>query len=164
MTLNLDELDRLAKAATPGPWSVDSFHNEGAYGNGPHTSEGFNSYAVGCGPDSKWKTIVDTLNSDIATVEIEYDEGQTHAWDEVGRPNTTYIVAACNALPELVAEIRRLQSEMRLQKRIAEMSASIIRDKERTKAHGPVAVMVERIARQFDRLADKARLALGEKP
>jgi hypothetical protein len=59
--------------------------------------------------------------------------------------------------------VKKLEDALQDAKRACEMSATIIRDKRRTKAMGAVAEMVERIACQFDRVASKARAALEDR-
>lgn len=82
--IDLDKLERLAKAATPGPWYTLSEMCEG----------------VGC----------DTIISK-----------QGEICDFVGNMHNpygdrSYIVAACNAVPELIARVRELEG------RIAELA------------------------------------------
>lgn len=86
----IEALLKLADAATPGPWECGDTQNEGAYGSGPDCRERFTSYTV----EANGKIIADTLNSDVATVEEEYDEDGTTAWDEVGRRNMKFIATA----------------------------------------------------------------------
>jgi hypothetical protein len=57
---------------------------------------------------------------------------------------------------------RELLEALKFNSRACEMSAAILRDKRRTKATGAVAAMVERIARQFDRLSDKSNIAIAK--
>ena len=69
--IDLDELERLAKAATPGPWCNDY---EDIF---------------------KWTFML--TKKPIATAELP--------------GNARYIVAACNAVPELIARVRELERQ-----------------------------------------------------
>jgi hypothetical protein len=112
MTLDIDELEALAKAATPGPWDVGVIHNEGEYGTGEDSYSGFKSYVVGCGPVDNWKSIVDTSNSDVAMIEVDGDYDSTDTWDEVGKCNASFIAAAREAVPALIARVRELEAAL----------------------------------------------------
>lgn len=76
--IDLDELERLAKAATPGPWEV--------------TGKGVPEYITDANPNRKIARILRTPRA--------YEE------------NAHYIVAACNALPGLIAENRALRARV----------------------------------------------------
>lgn len=76
--IDLGELERLAKAATPGPW-----------GYGPYPSWDFMYRITG-----RQKEFL--LDTHIA---------------QNGEANAAYIVAACNAVPELVARVRELERQ-----------------------------------------------------
>ena len=69
----LDELERLRKAATPGPWDVSQ----------------------------KNSTVYDNYGDSVC------DTQQTHN----SQNNLAYIVAACNAVPRLMAMIKYLSEE-----------------------------------------------------
>ena len=86
----LDKLERLAKAATPGPWYTLTEMCEG----------------VGCDPIiSKQGEICDFV-------------GNMH--NPYG--DRSYIVSACNSVPELIAENRALQERVReLEKALIEL-------------------------------------------
>lgn len=87
--VNLDELMKLREAATPGPWKT--MCHTTCYGDCVE--------AVG---DVDGDMIVNTA-------ETALDE---HA-------NAAYIVAACNAVPELVARIRELEDAAEFEARVA---------------------------------------------
>ena len=70
-SVKIDELERLAKAATPGPWC--SYYED----------------------IFKWTFML--TKKPIATAELP--------------GNARYIVAACNAVPELVARVRELERQ-----------------------------------------------------
>lgn len=72
--IDLEELERLAKAATPGPWKHRGF--------GMQSNVVFTDYTTVCSTNS--------LN-------MPHD--------------AAYIVAACNAVPELIARVRELEAE-----------------------------------------------------
>lgn len=75
MAIDLDELERLAKAATPGPW--------------------------------EYRLVGRQANIIMADTEplcaTKYSHNKSH--------DAAYIVAACNAVPELVARIRELERQ-----------------------------------------------------
>ena len=99
MTVDLDALDKLLAAATPGPWETDSESNDGAYGSGEDVHEGFKSYIM---LDPKGQRLFDSLNSTAGAVEEDIGDECVTAWDEVARRNFALIAAAHNALPELL--------------------------------------------------------------
>lgn len=130
MTITADEIRELltkAEKATPGPWGFDSTKNEGAYGGGEDISEGFNSYAVHSESIDDFYSnpavICDTLNSDVALLEEEYDdENSFSAWDEQGRRNMSYI-AACS--PDRISALGILALEaVRLREAVKPFSAA----------------------------------------
>lgn len=110
MSVDLDKLEGLIAKATPGPWEDDHEKNEGSYGLGDDIHEGYNS-AVILGPDGK--RLFDAQSSDAAHIHEDagVDEiGPYHsAWDETSIRNAELIVAAVNALPALIAELRSLR-------------------------------------------------------
>jgi hypothetical protein len=84
-TLDLDALEALCNAATPGPWQM-------------LTDDLLNGELI------KW----------IATVEDDGTNGATVLCDgDVEHNNLLFIAASRAALPALIAECRRLQSESR---------------------------------------------------
>jgi hypothetical protein len=83
---------------TPGPWHVDSIHNDGEYGIGPDTHSGFKSFVV-C--DDKGRALFDSINSDAIEVQEEHGEDDFSAWDAVGLANATLAAAA----PDLLAAL-----------------------------------------------------------
>ena len=89
MNVNLDELMRLHDAATPGPWSVKigDFEAEDGYGT----------------------VSASYVEADGKTICVPFDRGPD---DENDEDDTAYIVAACNAVPELVARIRELETQV----------------------------------------------------
>lgn len=88
--VDLDELMKLREAATPGPWSVKigDFQDYDGYGTvtAPYV-------------DAEGKTIC-----------VPFDRGPDDDNDE---DDAAYIVASCNAVPELVARIRELEAEIK---------------------------------------------------
>lgn len=91
--VNLDELMRLHAAATPRPWSVKigDFEAEDGYGT----------------------VSASYVEADGKTICVPFDRGPD---DENDEDDTAYIVAACNAVPELVARIRELEAELSVTK------------------------------------------------
>lgn len=86
----LEKLERLAKAATPGPWKDKSFKRNYDWG-------------VIC---SGGKRIAQCASADVT------DEIKRVTFEEK-LANAAYIAAACNAVPELITENRALQKQMR---------------------------------------------------
>ena len=93
--LDLDELMRLREAATPGPWAV--------FGD-----DGFDEFR-GIESPTHCETICPTVQ-DYAENSDGYVDYAV-ATDGVSEPNAAYIVAACNAVPELVQRIRELEAQ-----------------------------------------------------
>lgn len=81
---------------TPGPWE---------YENVEHRSE---QTAYGVVKDANGKILFDTLNSDVAEIHTEHDEGHAYRWDEQGRKNLRLaaaspdLLAACKAARSLI--------------------------------------------------------------
>ena len=119
----LDEWKRDAEKATPGPWEVDDLQNEGDYGNGEDVHSGFTSYVVCAGN----KSVVDTLNSDLAMVEVDGDCDEngprSWAWDETGRRNATHIANASPA--NFLALIAALEEAREALKPFAEFAPKV---------------------------------------
>ena len=88
MNVNLDELMRLREAATPGPWEVKigDFESEDGYGT----------------------VTAPYVEADGKTICVPFDRDPD---DENDEDDTAYIVAACNAVPKLVARIRELEAQ-----------------------------------------------------
>ncbi|MFC4033412.1 hypothetical protein ACFO3J_18270 [Streptomyces polygonati] len=99
----LDELDELARAATPGPWFVRGLDDEHA----------MNLVAVSTTPDTglgeRWPNF-DHREIVAATLvqQPRYVDAADEHWDE----NAQFIATAREAVPRLVAEIRRLRSQL----------------------------------------------------
>lgn len=83
MSIDIAELERLAKAATPGPWEVDGTTEH----NGRYTRQSL--YLIVDG----WQR---------GTLSNEFEEEKKDA---------AYIVAACNAVPELLKMYREADDE-----------------------------------------------------
>lgn len=99
----LDELDELARAATPGPWFVRGLDDEHA----------MNLVAVSTTPNTglgeRWPNF-DYREIVAATLiqQPRYVDAADERWDE----NAHFIATAREAVPRLVAEIRRLRSQL----------------------------------------------------
>lgn len=114
------EIRSLAEKATPGPWEVEDEQNDGNFGGGPDCNSGYKSYAVVAGN----KTVVDTLNSDLAEIEEDGDcedgSWRYSRWDEVGRRNAAYIaaldpqtvLALLSRIEDLEGEVERLEKSL----------------------------------------------------
>lgn len=114
---DLNEIDVYCERATPAPWESDNARNNGHYGSGPDTHEGFQSYIA---LDAQSKVIFDTLNSDIATVMEEGDEDGHYAWDETGRLNIYFAIRARTDLPRVSQVLRKSMD------RCAELEAALL--------------------------------------
>ena len=90
--IDLDNLMRLREAATPGPWDTEYRKGEnGMYGQDVFTSENGETIAtIAWYPKPLGNGVTSTYRAD----------------------NAAYIVAACNAVPELVARIRELEAQI----------------------------------------------------
>lgn len=89
MTVDLDKLEALEKAATPGPWKVGDYES---------TTRQFLTQQ-GC------IIFADDADGDPIQVADCSQWGLANEGD-----NTAFIAAARNALPELIARLRRLES------------------------------------------------------
>lgn len=88
---------KLAKPS-PGPWNVDTIDNDGTYGDGPDCHSGFKSYAV---YDANGKVLFDSLNAEVAEIDIEYDDMGAYVWDRVSEANLTLASASHDMLTAL---------------------------------------------------------------
>lgn len=101
---------------TPGPWEYENVHD----------CPERNAYAVV--KDANGKILFDTLNSDVAEIHTEHDEGSVYRWDETGRRNLTLaaaspeLLAACKNALELIdnrGNLRFMESAALLKNAIA---------------------------------------------
>lgn len=90
-------MTKLAKPS-PGPWDVDTIDNDGMYGDGPDCHSGFKSYAV---YDANGKVLFDSLNAEVAEIDIEYDDMGAYVWDRVSEANLTLAGASLDMLTAL---------------------------------------------------------------
>jgi len=96
-----DDLRQAAYCASDGPWEVDSEWNaDGAYGGGPDHGTGYDDYLI---LDAQGRTLFGSENSTAKMIEEEHDEDGGTAWDQVGKRNATFIVAAVNYVRTLLA-------------------------------------------------------------
>ncbi|MET7728118.1 hypothetical protein [Streptomyces mirabilis] len=99
----LEELDELARAATPGPWFVRSLDDVDA----------MSLVAVSTVPDTglgeRWPGF-DHREIVAATLiqQPRYVDAADERWDE----NARFIAAARDNIPRLVAEVRRLRRQL----------------------------------------------------
>ena len=80
--IDLEELERLAKAATPGPWFCKSVPG------------------LGGGRHNKPHIFADGVCLPVASLSVIK-----------GEEDASYIVAACNAVPSLIARVRDLEQQ-----------------------------------------------------
>ncbi|MYX37025.1 MULTISPECIES: hypothetical protein [unclassified Streptomyces] len=99
----LDELEELARAATPGPWFVRGLDDEHA----------MNLVAVSTTPDTglgeRWPNF--DYREIVAATLVQhprYVDAADERWDE----NAQFIATAREVVPRLVAEIRRLRRQL----------------------------------------------------
>jgi hypothetical protein len=98
MMTEAEKLAALDRAATQGVWEVDSeYDNEALYSGGGGCGRGFKNYFIGTDIGGKWKTLLDTVNSDEKLINDDYDGDGGSAWDTVGEANSAFIVALVNA-------------------------------------------------------------------
>lgn len=92
----IDDLKRLLAAATkqaPLPWDEDRVGTEDGYGR-------YWSREIIAAND---RTVCDMQNADVGEIHAEDDEDGSYRWDTVAASNAALIVAAVNAMPELIA-------------------------------------------------------------
>ncbi len=96
----LDDLDELARAATPGPWHVRDLDDDHA----------MNLVAVSTVPDTgrgeRWP---DFDHHEIIAATLVQQPRYVDVADELWDENAAFIAAAREAVPRLIAEIRRLR-------------------------------------------------------
>ena len=101
LTAKIEELRRLEKLATPGPWEATRRVTG---------SREPDHFAI---EDERGRAILDTLNSEGATIHVDDEEGR--GWDETGRKDLDFVASLRNsALPvidSLLGEIERLRAE-----------------------------------------------------
>jgi len=176
MTSKLDpqELERLSKAATQGVWEVDSeYDNDALYSGGGGCGSGFKNYFIGADVGGKWKTLLDTVNSDHKLIEEEFDEDGKHAWDVIGQANAAFIVALVNAyrtgqlvpaMPSDVDLVAEAECMKQMRETAQEMGYSDVLDALEAladiKAAQPSGDVVEAVARKFN-LGDRVTKTKG---
>jgi len=87
--INIEELSKATRAATPGPWEVESARNEGDYGSGEEAGTGFDSFKIVSGLSGL--VLFDSLGSDAVMVDVA-DNGC--AYDMTALQNARFIEAA----------------------------------------------------------------------
>ena len=87
----LAELKRLAEAATPGPWGSDSIKSDGEYGTDDNGGVGYDAYVV---TDARGHALMDSLNRDDSSINVDGDSDGAYAWDELAKRDAAYIAAA----------------------------------------------------------------------
>lgn len=108
----VERLRKLEAKSTPAPWEVDSEYDHDAhYSGGGGCGCGFKNFFVGAEVNGQWKTLFDTVNSDLKLIEEDYDEDGSNAWDSIGLANAELVAALRNALPEIATSITTLVAE-----------------------------------------------------
>lgn len=112
-SVDIEALRQLMAKATPGPWEVDSEYDDDAlYSGGGGCGRGFKNFFVGAEVDGRWRTLLDTVNSDHKLIEEDYDEDGKSSWDAIGHANANLVAAAVNALPSLLNELEALRADL----------------------------------------------------
>lgn len=113
---DIEKLKELEATATKGPWETDDTESDGEYGIGDDTHSGFRASTIEA-PDGHGGYVVlfDSLNSTASLIEEDHDEDGHIAWDEVARKNAAFIVAARNALPDLLASLASKDAEIEVE-------------------------------------------------
>ncbi|PZQ55757.1 MAG: hypothetical protein DI555_06945 [Novosphingobium pentaromativorans] len=112
--IDTDKLRALDEAATPGPWERDSeYDGDGLATSGGGCSTGWHNFFIGADVDGKWRTLLDTVNSDHKLIEDDRDENGGHSWDAIGEANTALIAYLRNSVPAILAmaEARKAWAE-----------------------------------------------------
>lgn len=117
MTFDADKLRALDEAATPGPWETDNeYDGDGYASSGGGCTSGWNNYFVGAEIDGKWRTLLDTVNSDHKLIEDDRDGDGGMAWDVIGMANAELVAHLRNLVPAILAmaeENKRLREALR---------------------------------------------------
>lgn len=115
--LDLNALELLNKARTPGQWENDGDEAEGGYGR-------YTAYVI----RTDKGTIADCVNADYQVSEIheEGDEDGVHRWDEIGRRNFEFIAAAANNMAELIRLARIGQREEQHKQNLVDLALKAI--------------------------------------
>ncbi|MFF8371478.1 MULTISPECIES: hypothetical protein [Streptomyces] len=96
----LGEIEELCSAATPGPWFVRSLDDQSAMG----------LIAVSTAPDTgKGERWPDFDHGEIVAATLIQQPRYVDSVDELWDENAAFIAMAREALPRLVAEVRRLR-------------------------------------------------------
>lgn len=113
----IDDLKRLLAAATkqaPLPWDEDRVGTEDGYGR-------YWSREIIAAND---RTVCDMQNADVGEIHAEDDEDGSYRWDTVAASNAALIVAAVNAMPELIA-LREKVERIRTAVELVEIGSSV---------------------------------------
>lgn len=128
--IDLDELERLAAQATPGPWFVTC--------------------------NCTGKTFY-TIKNDRVYI------GETLGVYN-GEANAAYIVAACNAVPELIARVRELERQKRVlvEKMAIDILCSECPVSEACPYENATFIELEDCAKQLEKWSENAAKEAGE--
>lgn len=83
---------------TPTPWGLEDI-------DGENNHQHYKAYAL---VDSRGKTIMDCLNSEVAMIECDPDFDGSNSWDEQGRQDFEFAKLACNSHDALVEALEHL--------------------------------------------------------
>ena len=104
--IDTDKLRALDEAATPGPWETDHEADEITRSH---------DYFVGAEVGGKWRTLMDTVNSDHKLIEDDRDGEGGMAWDVIGMANAELVAHLRNLVPAILAmaeDNRRLREAL----------------------------------------------------
>ncbi|KPH67080.1 hypothetical protein [Novosphingobium sp. ST904] len=160
--IDTDKLRALDKAATPGPWERDSeYDGDGLATSSDGCATGWHNFFVGADVDGKWRTLLDTVNSDHKLIEDDRDENGGHSWDAIGEANTALIVHLRNSVPAILAmaeDWKRCENHRNnLADKITDQSVEI----------GALKAEVAHLCKALERsarIAEIALRALGKEP
>ena len=140
MTDLAKNLADLAAKATPGPWEIDSEYDDDAhYSGGGGCGRGFKNFFIGAPVDGKWRTLLDSANSDHKLVDEDFDEDGRSAWDNIGLANASLTIELVNNLPAIIAA---LTAQADHDKVLAERDALAAKLSQAWKAEGDVVAQM----------------------
>ncbi|WP_324694553.1 hypothetical protein [Novosphingobium sp. RL4] len=104
--IDTDKLRALDEVATSGPWETDHEADEITRSH---------DYFVGAEVGGKWRTLMDTVNSDHKLIEDDRDGEGGMAWDVIGMANAELVAHLRNLVPAILAmaeENKRLREAL----------------------------------------------------
>lgn len=125
--IDIDRLKALHEAATAAPWERDSEYDGDAIATSYEgCTSGYHNFFIGADVGGKWRTLLDTVNSDHKLIEDDRDENGGHSWDTIGEANTSLLVFLRNAVPSIIDMADRLTRYEAALREIAESETSMV--------------------------------------